>query len=323
MQSSYSSLGDYFRNCSGLSGSCLYATQNSSVELADSEVRSDVQRLSSTGLFSLSSSSLKASGLTVAGNSVQTHGIFSLLSVRATFENCSFLGNRARGLGSEGGALYLGCASPCNPSLGLTTSVRHSSFSGNVATQGKGGAIFVQSYPGSLLIDGCSFRGNQATNGGAIFADLAVVNVTATSFVDNSAAEGGGAVFWVYSKAFPTTVVPLQLDGGGNNASYGPFIATNLVALNSSFPQDVPQVSGEELTTPILVSLLDYYGQVVTNTSLVASSSITVYCAVVDDTGVVKGSSTVPSVFGVAKFSQLVITGKHLLPPPLSPLLSG
>jgi predicted outer membrane repeat protein len=307
--STYSSTNDLFQGCKALQGSCLYAVQNSSVSFVHSRITGNHQLVSTNGMFYQDTGSLSLSGVRVFNNSFATNGVFGLYSVNAAIENSTFTDNTAIVKASLAGAIYIACTSPCNQAAHKTTTIRGSKFIDNSVNQGKGGAISVQSYPGIVIIENSEFDGNSAQNGGAINANLSPVNVSSSVFVNNSAAEGGGAIFWIYSLEYPTVVDKQSVDEGHNFASYGPFIATDLVTLNATFPLSHAQVSGKQLNTPILIYLLDYYGQVVTNSSLYSAASVTVYCSVVGGTGVVKGSSTVPSINGVANYSQIVLTG--------------
>jgi hypothetical protein len=250
--------------------------------------------------------------LLVSSNVIASNGVFSLYSVETKITNSTFRGNTANSPAAEGGAIYIACTSPCNKELSLKTVILSSLLENNVVRDGGlGGAVYVTNYPGTVSIENSTFLSNQAVNGGAISVELSSVNISNSLFQDNIAIEGGGGIFWIYSSTFPTSVDTLtSLKSENNHASYGSFIATDLVYLNSSFPSFVSyQVSGKQLTTPMNVSLLDFYGQVVTNSSLYTAADITVYANIYGDSGVLKGSSTVASVNGIASFEQVVLTG--------------
>ncbi len=319
VQSSFFSIQDSITQCSGLTGPCLYALQNSTVVLTQSDISDNQQQLTSTdGLFHIDTGILRADGITVKNNVVQSHGVFGLFSVAATFTNATFSKNRAKILTSSSstsasGAIYVACTSPCVTSAAskkLSTIISGSTFLDNIAESGDGGAVYISSYPGKVSIDSSTFQYNEGKNGGAVSVSLSLVSVTRSSFVGNVATEGGGAIFWIYSNIYPTTVDESSRTLSYDNfASYGQFIATDLVFLSSYFPMNYKPVSGKPLNSTIEVYLKDYYGQVVTNTSLYSDATLTIYCSVYKDSGVVKGSSTVPSKHGVAGFTQIVVTG--------------
>jgi predicted outer membrane repeat protein len=125
------------------------------------------------------------SGLTIANG--DDRGIITAVFSTLTISNCAFTGNSAPLVG--GGAIY----------NGWTMTVRDSTFSGNSAASG--GAI-QNGYGASMIISGCTFTGNVASpyttstgfvfggTGGAIANsyDLAVRDCT---FSGNSAVKGG------------------------------------------------------------------------------------------------------------------------------------
>jgi predicted outer membrane repeat protein len=130
------------------------------------------------------------SGLTIANG--DDGGIITAVFSTLTISNCAFTGNSAPLV--SGGAIY----------NGWTMTVRDSKFSGNSAASG--GAI-QNGYGDSMTISGCAFTGNVASiatssgfiyggTGGAIAnsGDLAVRDCT---FSGNSAVKGGA----VYSDA--------------------------------------------------------------------------------------------------------------------------
>ena len=239
-------------------------------------------------------------------NSVQDEGAVSLFSVEALIYNCTFLGNEAVASQASGGGLYIACTTPCLGS-GISTNITMSQFLYNSADKGFGGGIYINSYPGEVNVDNSKFVGNIGLNGGGISSTSTVVRVQSSMFDSNIAYEGGGAVFWIYKQEYPTILV--NVTDINNQASYGPYHATDLTHLNTSYPVNVKQVSGSQITVPINVTLLDYYGQIITSSSLYDTASTTIYCSVYRDTGVIKGSSIVASKRGVATFDELVITG--------------
>ena len=84
-----------------------------------------------------------------------------------------------------GGGMYIGAG-------GLTVSVTRSTFTGNYSSGYYGGAIHVY-YTDSVKVDQCSFIGNHALQGGAIFVNAGVYfRITNTVIAGNTANYGGG-----------------------------------------------------------------------------------------------------------------------------------
>lgn len=105
-----------------------------------------------------------------------------------TLVRCAVLNNRTQlvvGVNGDGGAIYV------NSSRRLTA--RQCLFAGNQVGMGTGGAV--RGHNGSILeFVNCTFSGNSATQGGAVFfANLASFNHC--TVVDNSATSAGGGVW--------------------------------------------------------------------------------------------------------------------------------
>ena len=241
-------------------------------------------------------------------NSVRIQGCISLFSVDTSIINSYFTKSTVVGTNAaDGGVLYIGCSSPCVTDATLSTTITNSTFIDNSALNGIGGAVYANSYPGSITVMDSIFSSNRALNGGGMGVKYSLCTIENSMFNNNTANEGGGAIFWFYDSTKPTKVI--NITNSGNRASYGDLHATDLVSLNSSFPIYLKQVSGSQLTAPVNVTLLDYYGQIVRNSSLYDGASTTIYCSVDDNSGVIKGKSIVPSELGIATFSELTITG--------------
>ena len=182
--------------------------------------------------------------------------------------------------------------------------ITNCNFTDNSYNLGNGAAININNFPGKITIQNSYFGGNSAINGGAIASASTVVKISTSKFVKNRALNGGGAIYWTYNSNYKV-VVGSGCTSIGNNASYGDFTATDLVRLNVStaYP-GVAQVSGQSLKSPLLVSLLDYYNQVV------KTQTVNVLASIYNSTSsTLKGSSIVSSISGVASFSNVVVTG--------------
>lgn len=241
----------------------------------------------------------------VAYNHAQ-NGLIVINSANAKFINVTFLANQDVSVAPTGSIIYLSQASKFSTATlsTYTVTVTSCNFTSNSFKKGNGGAISADNFPGVIFIQRSYFKGNSANNGGAIGSTNSIVKISSSTFVRNSAKLGGGAVYWTYNSIYATTVGS-SCTNIANSASYGPFIATDLVGLNATvLNSNVSQVSGQVLKTPIVVSLLDYYNQVVTG------DTITVLASVYNSTtSTLKGSTIVSPTGGVATFSNVVVTG--------------
>ena len=77
--------------------------------------------------------------------------------------------------------------------------------------------------PPLLAISGCSFSGNSATNGGAVYLDGSThVTISTSSFVNNTATQQGGAIYASHTGGL--TVTQDTFSGNTPNNIYGPYI---------------------------------------------------------------------------------------------------
>ena len=77
-----------------------------------------------------------------------------------------------------------------------------------------------------MAISGCSFSGNSATNGGAVYLDPSGtehVTISNSSFVNNTATQQGGAI-WAQSSYPAVTVTQDTFSGNTPNNIYGPYV---------------------------------------------------------------------------------------------------
>lgn len=307
--SSLSSLNDRLTSCVAKIGGCIYAIENSTIAIDGSWITSNNVdfSLSVAEQVYMDGGRLAMSGALFDANFVTTGGALSLYSVEAIISNCIFSNNHAASSSARGAAIHVACSSDCDSSLQLTVEIANCTFANNSAALGNGGALFVMDYPGTVLVEGGRFEANNATFGGAVASSGSVLQFTSTAFIDNTARSGGGAVFWNYADVEDVTL-DSSCEDIGNSAGYGPFRATSLTKLNASFP-NASQVSGVVLSTPIVVSLLDFYSQTVTQSPLSASLDTTIYCSVFNNTGIIKGSTIVAAAEGVALFAELILIG--------------
>jgi predicted outer membrane repeat protein len=308
--STFESFGDLLTDCIANNGACIYAVEDSVVQLMYTEVTDNDLSVTTAPVSEqvyMDSGKFSATHARFRNNKVSSNGALGLYSVQTTIANCSFEGNVASTRQARGAAIYLSCSAICDSSLSLVATITHSFFINNSAPLGYGGAIYATNYPGLLAITDSYFYNNSATFGGAVSSTSSLVNISSSRFHYNSASSGGGAVFWTHVDNVDVHISS-DCEDVGNSADYGPFRATSLTKLDVSFDNSA-QISGSLLTSPISVYLLDFYSQIVTQTLLGQSFDTTIYCSVYNDSGVIKGSTIIAASRGVANFTQLVLTG--------------
>lgn len=178
-------------------------------------------------------------------------GAMSIYSADGTTDvhinNCQFTDNRAT---SNGGAIYINSAQMVSSNM---VSIDSSTFTGNLAMGGDGGAIDVWADQGTsaAIVSDTDFRDNQsAVSGGAVMNYGAGIGGTNASqyhrckFSNNSATYGGGANNFAYRG--DVDVAYLQCLFFNDSASYGGAMdsyadmgSVRTLILNSTFSQNV------------------------------------------------------------------------------------
>ena len=165
----------------------------------------------------------------LAGGGVQNTGTFK--SSGNTYE-----GNSSK----AGGAIYNETSSISNIGSGVTVPTgtltsTNDTFKNNVASQ-TGGAIY-NGTKAEAVIEGASFQGNQAAQGGAIYniGKLTINNASTTAFKDNKATGGKGAA--IYNASNGTVII--QGADDQIDLSYDPYL--NQTDLNTGNPLPNPQ----------------------------------------------------------------------------------
>jgi hypothetical protein len=123
------------------------------------------------------------------GGAVYSYQTTSSDPVSSSFANCNFSNNQTTN--GEGGAVYV-----YSGSAGSTLSISRCEFAGNQAGSYSGGALYFN-YLTQTAISESKFMGNQAANGGAIYARYSSHNNSFSRcvFIGNSASYDGGGVF--------------------------------------------------------------------------------------------------------------------------------
>lgn len=259
------------------------------------------------GSFLLENSQILKNHRGQNSQSTSALGTIALSGVSIQIKNNVFSGNNAH---VGGGALLLYRLDSSQDlevlSLVDTAVIEGNSFIENVAGN-EGGAIYIDDYGQSVSIVNCRFINNSAAYGGAIRSGSTEVFIANSQFVNNTALNGGGAIFWIYSKDGKVNVGS-ECEDVGNSASFGNFTATNVVALDVR-TADSSGISGSLTSAPIFVNMIDYYSQIVTNSTNTISSVPYVYAFAQNSSYGIRGVTVVEAIRGVATYDDLIITG--------------
>ena len=125
-------------------------------------------------------------------------------------------------------AVYLGS--------GAAAVIRNSTFSGNAAPSGGGGAIYV--FGGSLTVSSSTLSGNTARLGGAIYGEGATLSVTNSSFTGNGDSSTDGGAILSSDSALTVSNSSFEgntgSDGGAIGVTGGTVTMTNSTFYNNS-----------------------------------------------------------------------------------------
>ncbi|MBP7051757.1 MAG: hypothetical protein KBE65_12140 [Phycisphaerae bacterium] len=197
---------------------------------------------------------------TFLGNLAASGGAVVVKSAYPEFTACTFLQNATKQMG--GAMLIRLSGSPSSPCEFV---LRDCVFAGNLAGT-EGGAIFGWNWPS--VIEDCSFMGNHAQRGGAIYnlgpGDPA--NAVNCCFIGNMADVAGGVVYFRYKEGVTMTSCTLA----GNTAPAGRAIAC-LESVNELIPDPSAMIintilwdGGDEIGVSdhvqVYVSYSDVYG---------------------------------------------------------------
>jgi 6-phosphogluconolactonase (cycloisomerase 2 family) len=180
--------------------------------------------------------SLKVAGSAFTGNTADINGgAIALKAGRMEIADTTFTGNVVKGtlfasaLGEGGGAIATSAVANTYP-----MTISRSTFQGNYATEGVGGAIFHNADVPLLIVDS-SFQGNGVGKGSNLGSGGAIRNVREmiikrSVFIANSAIGDGGAISNDYNANLTLRLVSFT----GNNASQKGGAIANLDGGNSS-----------------------------------------------------------------------------------------
>jgi predicted outer membrane repeat protein len=176
----------------GTGNKAITFTKNVTV-VGEDQTSTIIDATNSGNIFTINSGfNVTVANLTFANGNSTTYGGAIYNSGNTTVSNCTFTGNTAMGSGGiGGGAIY-------NHNYG-TLNVNNSTFKSNkmiTTTSTYAGAIFGDSNS-ITSVSNCTFIGNTAVNGGAIWSRGTLI-VTGSTFQNNTAAGSnsrGGAIF--------------------------------------------------------------------------------------------------------------------------------
>jgi hypothetical protein len=214
------------------------------------------------GVYGIGSLDVTIVGSTFAANTASNGGAVGSLFSNLTLYNDTFVQNQALGMGEntidtstchteagevgnggngaavsiDGGEAFTvtvcGCDFEQNSGGGLgtisrtpdidvqTTNIDRCTFSGNTQTSGGGALYFHHS---TLDVTSSTFTNNSAPAAGAIQADDTTLNLTNDTFVGNSATHGAGGAIALFSNA--GTITNCTFDGNHADAGSGNFAA--------------------------------------------------------------------------------------------------
>ena len=181
-------------------------------------------------------------GAVYATNECSTPDLTSFVTTNVTLVNSVFRNNTAA---SEGGAVAVENSDPSalQPKASIVVSATGTTFDSNsaaAASQGRGGALFGDSFA-AFTLKSCTAVNNQAAQGGAVHASGAFA-ASQSSFSGNAATQQGGALYVAASASLTAvnftanraTVGGGLFVGGGGVASLDACLLTWNVAVNGS-----------------------------------------------------------------------------------------
>jgi predicted outer membrane repeat protein len=266
--SSVSISGSWFISNIGITGGALYLKDIRRCNITDCEFHENVASFGAA-IFLDSADQLIISAVLLRGN-IAGSGAVSLSHVTSlSLTNSTFLDNQGSG---DGGAIW---------QSDVTGIVRSNVFFNNSVEFGGGSALFL------------------ANN---------TISILNNIFSENRVTLGGGVVCWVASDMLEPTGLGINTTNSflRNSASYGPQWATEITQIVTPFLSY--NVTNYELDLPfIFVTMLDYYGQVITSdfgTDITAKLSGIQTCS---NDAVLGGGTLVKTIEGVANFTALTV----------------
>jgi predicted outer membrane repeat protein len=215
------------------------------------------------------------------------------LSLELIIDNSSFIQNRA----PRGGAVGI--------NLVDSFDLNNSYFEKNLASQDAGGVLFNN---GMAIIKNTTFTRNMATDGSgsAMYLIATQSYFSQNRFINNSALQGAGTVYWQYRSLMPK---PVELTTNIfliNEAAYGPDFATEGTKLFLSQGNQYEVTDYTRSIPPLVMTLQDDYQQTIrTESSSVVDLSILQQYECYDHNGYISGGVIDQMENGTANFTSL------------------
>jgi predicted outer membrane repeat protein len=177
---------------------------------------------------------LTVSNCTLSDNIAQGGGGGMRIGGPTTVSGCTFSHNKALGFTSPFGFHIAGSGGALDMAWPNNT-VRDCTFTGNSAELG--GAI----YGGDMTVNGCTFTGNSATEGGGIYnTAFATLDVRGSAFSGNTANDSGGGIYNLGTANVQQCTLSgntASHDGGGIfNAASGTLAVKDSTVLGNTAP---------------------------------------------------------------------------------------
>lgn len=180
--------------------------------------------------------------------------------IGCSFENCKAMGGGALFNNASGNCIVLGTSFIANQSITVggaihsvgTLSLENCTFSQNCTTDdGMGGAVF--GFGASM--SNCTFSGNHAQTGGAIYCGEKSLDVDSCVFAENDATNGGAIFSEVETKIDLSTITRNRAKTGGGLYLRGP-----AKLIESKVYDNQAELSGKELyaTSTVEIQVEDY-----------------------------------------------------------------
>ena len=291
-EASYVQIRDsVFQGNQGPDGGAIFASDTKAVDVTNATFNTNTAASRGGALYVVGETSVSVAATSFYENSAnQGASVAAFGGSRVKIQDVRFQKSRAL---ADGGALFADDAATITAkatllkensamAAGGAASVGANSkliIDGDVVvsnnTAQTGGAIWLAS-TSSLETRGRGnvYTSNVALTDGGVFYMNSNASITlhdGDTAMDNRAMAGGGGIAMFTS--LPAPVLPPSMNAGGNDAVYGPVLATPLATVTAS--HHGVEGSNEFFQSPIVVTAVDALGQSVPNTGLSSMARIT------------------------------------------------
>ncbi|MEM7468101.1 MAG: DUF4347 domain-containing protein, partial [Pseudomonadota bacterium] len=235
-----------------------------------------------TSYFSVSNLTIQNNDPITPGNGAAIEINSGAANPTVTVSNVWFLNNSSTGIGDVGGAIYNEGA------LHISNSLFENSDSE------RGGAIF-NAAGATLTVTNTTFSGNQATNGeGGALYNIGTATLSNVTITNNSSSLNGGGIFAGSPVTLTNSIV------AGNTASTGPDINGNIVSGGNNIIGDDSDANGyagsdHRNVDPLLGALTDNGGDLKTHApgggSVAIDGANSALASSTDQLGLLRGSN--------------------------------